>query len=81
MPKHRKTVYLNTGDPTDRYFTNISWAPDAKKPLSYRIEPRPESCQTMPIQHRDRELMATLFEETHPKYVEPQHPIVFSAMG
>ena len=30
MPKHRKTVYLNTGDPTDRYFTNISWAPDAK---------------------------------------------------
>ena len=23
-------IYLNTGDPTDRYFTNISWSPDEK---------------------------------------------------
>ena len=25
-----KTIYLDAGDPTDRYFTNISWAPDEK---------------------------------------------------
>ena len=29
-PANGKTVYLNTGDPTDRYFTNIAWAPDEK---------------------------------------------------
>jgi dipeptidyl-peptidase 4 len=29
-PDTQKTVYLNTGDPTNRYFTNISWAPDGK---------------------------------------------------
>ena len=29
-PETQKTIYLNAGDPTDRYFTNISWAPDAK---------------------------------------------------
>ena len=41
MPSHKvtvgvyhiqsgKTVYLQAGDPTDRYFTNISWSPDEK---------------------------------------------------
>ena len=29
-PDTQKTVYLNTGDPTNRYFTNISWSPDEK---------------------------------------------------
>ena len=29
-----KTVYLQAGDPTDRYFTNISWSPDEKKLFS-----------------------------------------------
>ena len=34
--KTDKTVCLNTGDPTDRYFTNIAWSPDGK--LIYLIE-------------------------------------------
>ena len=25
-----KTIYLQAGDPTDRYFTNIAWSPDSK---------------------------------------------------
>lgn len=29
-PSNGKTLYLKAGDPTDRYFTNISWAPDEK---------------------------------------------------
>ena len=29
-PQTGKTVYLDTGDPTDRYFTNIAWSPDSK---------------------------------------------------
>ena len=29
-PATEKTVYLNTGDPKDRYFTNITWAPDGR---------------------------------------------------
>lgn len=28
--KDGKTIYLQAGDPTDRYFTNISWGPDEK---------------------------------------------------
>ena len=36
-PATGKSIYLNAGDPTDRYFTNISWAPDEKSlyPVSY----------------------------------------------
>ena len=29
-PATGKSIYLNAGDPTDRYFTNISWSPDEK---------------------------------------------------
>ena len=29
-PATGKSIYLDAGDPTDRYFTNISWAPDEK---------------------------------------------------
>mgnify|MGYP000166932355 FL=1 len=33
-PETQKTVYLKAGDPTDRYFTNISWSPDEKAFMS-----------------------------------------------
>ncbi len=76
-PSNGKTLYLKAGDPTDRYFTNISWAPDEKS--LYLIELNRDQNQAKLCQYNAEtgELMATLFEETHPKYVEPQHPIVF----
>ena len=30
-PETKQTIYLKSGDPTDRYFTNISWSPDGQK--------------------------------------------------
>ena len=76
-PATGKSIYLNAGDPTDRYFTNISWAPDEKS--LYLIEVNRDQNHAKLCQYNTEtgELMATLFEETHPKYVEPQHPIVF----
>lgn len=35
-PTTGQTVWLQAGDPTDRYFTNISWSPDNRK--IYMIE-------------------------------------------
>ena len=29
-PATQKTIYLDMGDPKDRYFTNSTWAPDGK---------------------------------------------------
>ena len=77
-PDTQKTVYLNTGDPTDRYFTNISWAPDGKS--LYLIELNRDQNHSKLLRYNaetGEQLNDIYVEETHPKYVEPQHPIQF----
>lgn len=76
-PQTGKTVYLNAGDPTDRYFTNISWAPDEKS--LYLIELNRDQNHSKLCQYNveSGELMKVLLEEKDEKYVEPQHPITF----
>lgn len=76
-PSTGKTIYLNAGDPTDRYFTNISWSPDEKS--IYLIELNRDQNHAVLCQYdaTTGKLLGKLLEETHPKYVEPQHPIVF----
>lgn len=76
-PETQKTIYLNAGDPTDRYFTNLSWAPDARSLYLIELNRDQNHARLCQYSAETGELMATLFEETHPKYVEPQHPIVF----
>src|SRR5574344_924255 len=76
-PATQKTVWLKTADPTDRYFTNISWSPDEKE--IYVIELNRDQNHAQLIRYNaitgDKEKV--LLEETHPKYVEPQHPLTF----
>ncbi len=76
-PATRKTVYLNAGDPKDRYFTNISWAPDEKSLYLIELNRDQNHAKLCRYDAETGELTAILLEETHPKYVEPQHPIVF----
>ena len=76
-PSNGKTFYLKAGDPTDRYFTNISWAPDEKSLYLIELNRDQNHAKLCQYNAETGELMATLFEETHPKYVEPQQPIVF----
>lgn len=72
-----QTTYLQAGDPTDRYFTNISWAPDEKSIYLIELNRDQNHARLCQYNATNGQLMATLFEESHPKYVEPQHPIVF----
>lgn len=72
-----KTVYLQAGDPTDRYFTNISWSPDEKNIYVIELNRDQNHSQLVRYNAETGAKEAMLFEETHPKYVEPQHPIVF----
>ena len=72
-----KTVYLQAGDPTDRYFTNISWSPDEKSIYVIELNRDQNHSQLVRYNAETGSKEAMLFEETHPKYVEPQHPIVF----
>ena len=72
-----KTVYLKAGDPTDRYFTNIAWAPDSKTVYMFELNRDQNDCKLVGYDATTGEKTAELYRETDAKYVEPQHPIVF----
>lgn len=76
-PVTQKTIYLNVGDPTDRYFTNISWAPDEKSLYLIELNRDQNHAKLCQYNAETGELMNLLLEEVHPKYVEPQSPITF----
>ncbi len=76
-PATEKTLYLNTGDPTDRYFTNISWAPDERSLFLIELNRDQNHSKLCQYSAETGELMQVLYEEEHPKYVEPQQPIRF----
>lgn len=75
--KTDKTMYLNTGDPTDRYFTNIAWSPDGK--LIYLIElNRAQNHYSLDAYDATTgNKTATLYTESSDKYVHPMHAITF----
>jgi dipeptidyl-peptidase-4 len=71
------TVYLKAGDPTDRYFSNISWNPDGN--IVYMMEENRDQNDLSLVAYDavTGNRLSSLYRETHPKYVEPQHPITF----
>ncbi len=71
------TLFLHTGDPTDRYFTNISWSPDSKKIYLIELNRDQNHSKLVCYDAVTGQLEALLHEEHHPKYVQPLHPIVF----
>lgn len=76
-PATGKTVYLKAGDPTDRYFTNVSWAPDEKSIYLIELNRDQNNAQLVRYNAETGDKEAILYEETHPKYVEPQHALTF----
>ena len=73
----KKTVTLQAGDPTDRYFTNISWSPDSKTIYMFELNRDQNDCRLVSYDAQTGKKIAELYRETHDKYVEPQHPIAF----
>ena len=72
-----KTVYLQAGDPTDRYFTNISWSPDSKTVYMFELNRAQNDCRLVSYNAGTGEKLAELYRETSNQYVEPLHPIQF----
>ena len=75
--KADKTVYLKAGDPTDRYFTNIAWSPDAKTIYMFELNRGQNDCRLVSYDAMTGNRIAEIYRETSPKYVEPLHPIQF----
>jgi dipeptidyl-peptidase-4 len=75
--KSKLVVYLQTGEPKEQYLTNISWMP-GEKHLTMAVLNREQN--HMKLNQYDVEtgqLVKTLFEEKHEKYVEPEHAALF----
>ena len=72
-----KIIYLNTGDPTDRYFTNIAWSPDDKLVYMFELNRDQNDCRLVSYDAFTGDKIAEIYRETSEKYVEPQNPIKF----
>ena len=71
------TLYLKTGDPTDRYFTNVTWNPVGDVIYMFELNRDQNDCRLVSYDATTGEPIAELYRETDDKYVEPQTPITF----
>ncbi len=72
-----QTTYLQTGEPADKYLTNIKWSPDEKYIYLAELNRDQNYMKLQRYNASDGSLDKTLFEERHEKYTEPQHPVMF----
>lgn len=74
--KKNEVIYLNTGEPYDRFFTNLSWSPDEKELLVAELNRSQDTCVVMSYNVRTGD-GATIFTEIANTYVEPEHTPFF----
>lgn len=72
-----KTIYLKTGEPAEQYLTNLAWTPDDKHILVAIVNREQNHFWLRQYDAQTGELVNTLFEETHDKWVEPEKPAHF----
>ncbi len=71
------TTYLDTGEPKDRYFTNIAWSPDNRFLYIAELNRGQDTMMFNCYNANSGQRIKTLFTETDEEYVEPQNPMVF----
>jgi len=76
-PHTRQTIYLQTGDPTDRYFTNLAWNPDNRHIYVAELNRDVTDLTLNEYDATTGQRLRTLFTEHNDKYLEPLHPVRF----
>jgi len=72
-----ETIYLDAGNPVDRYFTNIQWSPDGKQIYMIEMNRDQTDYELTTYDATSGRKMATLYQEHHDKYVHPVNTITF----
>ena len=72
-----KTIYLKTGEPKEKYLTNISWAPDSKTIYIAEVNREQNHMDLKAYDPSTGDYIKTLFSEHNDKYIEPQWPMRF----
>ena len=71
------TTYLKAGDPTDRYFTNIQWAPDSKAIYIQELNRDQTDIQLTVYDAASGDRRGVIYKEHNDRYAEPLFPITF----
>ncbi len=72
-----RTVYLDAGDPTDRYFTNIQWSPDARRIYIQELNRDQTDIQLTVYDAVSGKREGVIYTEHNDRYAEPLVPITF----
>ena len=72
-----KTVYMQTGEPRDHFLCSVSWTPDEKYILMAVLNREQNHLQLNKYDAQTGAFVATLFEESSTRYVEPSDPLYF----
>lgn len=75
--KSKRSVELQTGEPAEQYLTNICWSPDEEYIFIAVVNRGQNEMKLNQYDSRTGAFIKTLFVETHPKYVEPEKPMLF----
>lgn len=73
----QKVTYLQTGDTKNRYLTNVEWNPQSDAIYIAELNRGQDHMQLKRYDAVSGEFKQLLFEEKHPKYVEPENPVIF----
>ena len=73
----QRLVYLKVDGPRDQYLTNLGWGPNEEFIYLAVLNRDQNHLWLNQYNAKTGELMKTLFEEQHPKYVEPENPVWF----
>lgn len=78
----QKTIYLQTAGDPEQYLTNITWSPDGASVYVAVLNRDQNHMQLQRFNASTGALEKLLFEERHPKYVEPEHgPYFLNSMA
>ena len=73
----KRTIKLATGSPLDQYLTNVAWHPGEEKIYIAIVNREQNEMKLNEYDAVSGVFTKTLFTETNPKYVEPEHPLIF----
>ena len=72
-----QTVTMKTGEPEDQYLTSVTWGPLGEYIYIGLLNREQNHLKLNKYNVLNGEFVATIIEEQHPKYVEPENPMYF----
>lgn len=72
-----KIQYINSGAIVDKYYTNITWAPDERSFYIAEVDRNQQNLELVRYEVDDLDNRSVVFSEDEAKYIEPQSGILF----